>query len=102
TAMTDRAHAEPARDVMMSWLPMFHDMGMVGFFTLPMTFGFELVKITPLDFLGDPLVWLRLITKYRATITSASADAYAMVTRRLATVSDPHAFDLSPVRITMV
>lgn len=102
TAMADRAHAEPTQDVMMSWLPTFHDMGMVGFLTLPMTLGFELVKITPMDFLGDPLVWLRLITTYRATITSASADAYAMVTRRLATVSDPQAFDLSSVRITMV
>jgi len=61
-----------------------------------------LVKITPLEFLADPLVWLRLITKYQATITSASADAYAMVGTRLAAHTDPGAFDLSTVRIAMV
>jgi fatty-acyl-CoA synthase len=102
TAIIDRAQLEPANDVMMSWLPTFHDMGMIGFLTLPMTLGCELVKISPLDFLADPLVWLSLITKYRATVTSASADAYAMVAKRLATVSDPSAYDLSTVRITMV
>ena len=101
TATADRAQAYPANDVMVSWLPTFHDMGMIGFLTLPMTLGFELVKITPLDF-EDLLVWLRLITKYRATITSASSDAYAAVAKRLAAVTDPETFDLSTVRITMV
>ena len=33
-------------DVMVSWLPCFHDMGMVGFLTIPMYFGAELVKVT--------------------------------------------------------
>jgi fatty-acyl-CoA synthase len=58
-------------DVIVSWLPLFHDMGMTGFLTVPMYFGAELVKVTPLDFLRDTLLWPRLIDKYRGTMTAA-------------------------------
>ncbi len=44
-------------DVIVSWLPLFHDMGMTGFLAVPMYFGAELVKITPMDFLRDILLW---------------------------------------------
>ena len=46
-------------DVIVSWLPLFHDMGMTGFLTVPMYFGAELVKVTPMDFLSDTLLWAR-------------------------------------------
>ena len=46
-------------------------MGMTGFLTVPMLFGAELVKITPMDFLADILLWPRLIHKYRGTMTAA-------------------------------
>jgi fatty-acyl-CoA synthase len=86
---------------MVSWLPTFHDMGMVGFLTTPMAFGVELIKINPLEFLSDPFVWLNSLTKYRGTITSAPSFAYAMMAGRLAKVPDDRAFDLSSVRIAM-
>ncbi len=38
-------------DVSVSWLPLFHDMGMTGYLVVPMYFGAELVKVTPMDFL---------------------------------------------------
>ncbi|HEY6649626.1 MAG TPA: AMP-binding protein, partial [Mycobacterium sp.] len=44
-------------DVIVSWLPCFHDMGMTGYLTVPMYYGAELVKITPMDFLRDTLLW---------------------------------------------
>src|SRR5699024_1954478 len=47
TAMIERAELDPAEDVMVSWLPTFHDMGMVGFLTVPLTFGVEVVKVAP-------------------------------------------------------
>ena len=50
-------------EVMVSWLPLFHDMGMVGFLTLPMCRGIELVNVTPADFLSAPLLWPRLISQ---------------------------------------
>lgn len=99
-AMVDRAEFVFDSDVMVSWLPTFHDMGMVGFLTVPMTFGVELVKITPVEFLGGPLIWPELISKYRGTTTAAPNFAYAIVGRRLARVEDD-AYDLSTLRIAL-
>jgi fatty-acyl-CoA synthase len=100
-AMVERAEFDFETDVMVSWLPTFHDMGMVGFLTVPMTFGVELVKVTPVEFLGSPLLWPQLVTKYRATTTAAPNFAYAVVGRRLARVDDDNAYDLSTLRIAL-
>ncbi len=83
TAMVETA-ALNREDVLVSWLPLFHDMGMVGFLTLPMAFGLELVKVTPVDFLSRPLLWAELITRYGGTVTAAPNFAYALLGRRLA------------------
>ncbi|SEO67174.1 fatty-acyl-CoA synthase [Amycolatopsis saalfeldensis] len=100
-AMVERAEFDFDTDVMVSWLPTFHDMGMVGFLTVPMTFGVELVKITPVEFLSGPLIWPELITKYRGTTTAAPNFAYAIVGRRMARVDDESAYDLSTLRIAL-
>ena len=71
-SMCESADIRPG-EVMVSWLPLFHDMGMVGFLTLPMCRGIELVTVTPTDFLASPLIWPELISKYRGTITAAPA-----------------------------
>jgi fatty-acyl-CoA synthase len=99
-AMVERAEFEFDRDVMVSWLPTFHDMGMVGFLTVPMTFGVELVKVTPVEFLSGPLIWPELISKYHGTTTAAPNFAYAIVGRRMARVEDD-AYDLSSLRIAL-
>jgi len=85
-------------DVIVSWLPLFHDMGMTGFLTVPMLFGAELVKITPFDFLADTLLWPKLIDKYRATMTAAPNFAYALLAKRLRQHARPGDFDLSSLR----
>ncbi|MEV6879923.1 fatty acyl-AMP ligase [Amycolatopsis sp. NPDC051128] len=100
-AMVERAEFDFDVDVMVSWLPTFHDMGMVGFLTVPMTFGVELVKITPVEFLTGPLIWPELITKYHGTTTAAPNFAYAIVGRRMARVEDDSAYDLSKLRIAL-
>ncbi|RJQ71656.1 long-chain fatty acid--CoA ligase [Pseudonocardiaceae bacterium YIM PH 21723] len=86
-------------DVMVSWLPLFHDMGMIGFLTVPMVYGIELVKVTPLDFLKAPLLWAELITRYRGTVTAAPNFAYALLARRLA--GSDASYDLSSMRIAL-
>jgi fatty-acyl-CoA synthase len=88
------------RDVMVSWLPLFHDMGMVGFLTVPMTTGLELVSVTPLDFLSRPLLWAELISKYGGTVTAAPNFAYAVLARQLAR-ADEGSMDLSTLRIAL-
>ncbi|WP_433292235.1 fatty acyl-AMP ligase [Pseudonocardia sp. CA-142604] len=87
-------------DVMVSWLPLFHDMGMVGFLTVPMTTGLELVSVTPVDFLTRPLLWAELISKYGGTVTAAPNFAYAVLGRQLAR-ADEGSLDLSSLRIAL-
>jgi fatty-acyl-CoA synthase len=98
-AMAERAELDIDNDVMVSWLPMFHDMGMVGFYTTPMVLGVRLVKVTPVDFLTAPLLWASLITKYQATVTAAPNFAYALLGRRLSTTDQT--FDLSSLRLAL-
>lgn len=98
TAMVQTAAIDPDTDVMVSWLPLFHDMGMVGFLTLPMCQGIELVKATPADFLAAPLSWMELIDHYRGTVTAAPNFAYALTARVLGRATN---LDLSCLRFAL-
>ncbi|MEV0087981.1 fatty acyl-AMP ligase [Saccharopolyspora sp. NPDC050642] len=99
-AMVTAAQLDPAHDVAVSWLPLFHDMGMVGCLTVPMAIGMSVVKVTPADFLTRPLLWPELISRYRGTVTAAPNFAYAIVGRRMARADDGD-FDLSSLRFTL-
>jgi fatty-acyl-CoA synthase len=100
-AMFIGAKYEVDKDVMVSWLPLFHDMGMIGFLTVPMYFGAELVKVTPMDFLRDTLLWAKLIDKYKGTMTAAPNFAYALFAKRLRNQAQPGQFDLSTLRFAL-
>lgn len=100
-AMFIGAEYDVDKDVMVSWLPCFHDMGMVGFLTIPMYFGAELVKVTPMDFLRDTLLWAKLIDKYQGTMTAAPNFAYALFGKRLRRQAKPGEFDLSTLRFAL-
>src|ERR1700753_1762337 len=97
-AMFIGAQYDVEKDVMVSWLPCFHDMGMVGFLTIPMYFGAELVKVTPMDFLRDTLLWAKLIDKYKVTMTAAPNFAYALFAKRLRRQAKPGDFALWTLR----
>lgn len=100
-AMCISAEYDADKDVMVSWLPCFHDMGMIGFLTVPMYFGGELVKVTPMDFLRDTLLWAKLIDKYQGTMTAAPNFAYALFAKRLRKQAQPGQFDLSTLRFAL-
>jgi fatty-acyl-CoA synthase len=86
------------RDVGVSWLPLSHDMGMIGFLCVPMQVGCEAVVVTPDQFLRRPIIWAELIAKHRATVTSGPNFAYSMLARVLEQ-ADPAAIDLSSLRV---
>ncbi|QNG17885.1 fatty acyl-AMP ligase [Rhodococcus triatomae] len=96
-AMINRIKFSLEDDVMISWLPLFHDMGMVGFLSVPMQVGAEVVSITPMDFLRSPLLWAELIGRYRGTVTAAPNFAYSLLARRLRQAEDG-AVDLRTMR----
>jgi fatty-acyl-CoA synthase len=97
-AMFVGAQVDIDTDVIVCWLPLFHDMGMTGFLTVPMYFGSELVKVTPMDFLRDTLLWAKLIHKYKGTMTAAPNFAYTLFAKRLRRQAVPGQFDLSTLR----
>jgi fatty-acyl-CoA synthase len=97
-AMFAGAHVDVDTDVIVSWLPCFHDMGMTGYLTVPMYYGVELVKVTPMDFLSDILLWAKLIEKHRGTMTAAPNFAYRLFAKRLRRQAVPGQFDLSSLR----
>jgi len=79
------AHAlalEPA-DVGVSWLPIFHDMGLVGGLLTPVTSPFEVHVLPPEAFLVRPRRWLQLLTDVGATVSPAPNFAYELCTRRV-------------------
>lgn len=85
------------RDVVVSWLPLYHDMGLVGIIGSVLTSPVSAVLATPRDFVSSPGLWMHLISRYRGTITFGPNFAYVLAARELAKVGD--VLDLSSLRI---
>lgn len=62
------SHDEP---VGVSWLPQFHDMGMIGYYLFLIVKGGTTIGFSPSDFLRRPVLWFETLSKYAGTITSA-------------------------------
>ena len=86
-------------DLAVSWLPLYHDMGLIGLVLGPLTYIGPIVIISTTSFARDPRVWLKAIDKYRATITFAPNFAYNQVVKRLRD-QDLEVLDLSCLRVT--
>ncbi len=84
-------------DVIVSWLPLYHDMGLVGLLTIPMSLGCSLVQAAPQDFLARPIRWLRLISEFGGTGTAGPNFSYALATRALNRADED--LDLSRMRV---
>lgn len=87
-------------DVVASWLPLYHDMGLIGALLGAIYWRVPLALMSPLAFLADPLRWLRVISEHRATISQAPNFAYALCARRAA-AADLAGLDLSSWRVAM-
>jgi acyl-CoA synthetase (AMP-forming)/AMP-acid ligase II len=70
-------------DVVASWLPLFHDMGLIGAVFPALYAGIQAVMIPPLVFVQRPARWLRMITRYGATVSGSADFGYAMCARRI-------------------
>lgn len=84
-------------DVCVSWLPLYHDMGLIGAWFVPIFTGVRLVVMSPLAFLSRPERWLRAIQRHRATISPAPNFAYELCVRKIAD-KDLQGLDLSSWR----
>ena len=85
-------------DTVVSWLPLYHDMGLIGLLTLPMTTGVSLVQGAPQDFLGRPGRWMQWISDFGGTVTAGPNFSFVLATRALRRAEN---LDLSGLRICL-
>ncbi len=85
-------------ETMVSWLPLYHDMGLVGFLALPMTKGVDLVQAAPQDFLARPGSWMDWISDHRGTATAGPNFSWVLATRALKRKTD---LDLSSLTLAL-
>jgi acyl carrier protein len=87
-------------DVGVSWLPLYHDMGLIGAWLTPLHYGIPLCVMSPLAFLTRPERWLRAFHKHRGTISAAPNFAYELCVRKIAD-KDIAGLDLSSWRAAL-
>jgi acyl carrier protein len=95
-AMGEAVRVQPD-DVFVSWLPLYHDMGLIGAWLGGLYFGFPSVILSPLAFLARPQRWLWAIHRHRGTLSAAPNFAYEICARKIAD-QDIEGLDLSSWR----
>jgi len=88
-------------DRFVSWLPLYHDMGLVGFVLLPLATQLSCDLLSPRTFAMRPRLWLKIISENRGTVSSSPPFGYALCAKRLRP-SDTERYDLSCWRAACV
>lgn len=97
-ARISRFFACDDRDIGLCWLPLHHDMGLIGHIMQPVFSGIHNYFMAPVHFLGRPLRWLEAINQVRATISGAPCFAYSFCVEALKATPRPR-LDLSCWRV---
>jgi len=97
-AMGQPLAIHPDRDVFVSWLPLYHDMGLIGAWLGSLYFGMKLVVMSPLHFLARPERWLWTIMKHRGTLSASPNFGYELCLTRIKD-EDIAGLDLSRWRV---
>ncbi len=87
-------------DVSVDWIPLYHDMGLIDAFLLPLLAGCPTVLIPTMDFLREPSLWLHAIGAYRGTISWSPNFGYSLCAKRLRD-EELQGLDLSSWRLAM-
>jgi 1-acyl-sn-glycerol-3-phosphate acyltransferase len=98
-AMGEAIEASSA-DVFVSWLPLYHDMGLIGAWLGTLYYGAPTIIMPPLAFLADPGRWLRAIARHRATLSAAPNFAFELCCKNVRD-EDMQGFDLSSLRMVV-
>ena len=94
--MVEAITFDPAVDVLVSWLPLYHDMGLVGILCSSMFTGADLVLAGPQTFMASPSRWVRWLSEYQATITAGPNFSWVLAARALKRLDG---LDLSKLRV---
>jgi fatty-acyl-CoA synthase len=87
-----------AEDTAISWLPLYHDMGLIGFVLAPLYHTVPIVYLPPLLFLKRPVSWLQAFSRHKAHIAYAPNFGYALCVKRIKP-ADLEGLDLSTWRV---
>ena len=106
-----RAFRQDGEAVVVSWLPLYHDMGLIGSLLHSLYLGATCFLMSPVAFMQRPLRWLRAMSDFKGTITAAPNFAYELAAQR-AVPADVETLDLSgwqvavcggePVRVSTI
>jgi acyl-CoA synthetase (AMP-forming)/AMP-acid ligase II len=76
TAYADVLHIDAKKDVLVSWLPLYHDMGLIAGFLMPILYGLPLVLMSPFDWVRAPYRLMQAVSDYRGTLVWLPNFAY--------------------------
>lgn len=89
-----------SEDAAVSWLPLYHDMGLIGAWLMPLTYGIPVTFLSPLAFLARPVRWLHALHAHRGTLSAAPNFAYDMCVRKVRD-EELEGVDLSAWRVAL-
>ncbi|MDJ0796443.1 MAG: fatty acyl-AMP ligase [Calothrix sp. MO_167.B12] len=81
--LIQQAFGHSDQSIVVGWLPLFHDMGLIGNVLQPMYLGISCILMPPAAFLMNPICWLKAISKYRATTSGGPNFAYELCVRKI-------------------
>ncbi|HAC64533.1 MAG TPA: AMP-dependent synthetase [Cyanothece sp. UBA12306] len=81
--MIQQAFSHDNSSLVVGWLPLFHDMGLIGNVLQPLYIGVPCILMSPIDFLQKPYRWLKAISDYRATTSGGPNFAYDICTQKV-------------------
>lgn len=78
-----RRYQSTSKTVLVSWLAQYHDMGLIGGVFTALVSGGSAILFSPMTFISNPLMWLQMLSKYRATHSAGPNFAFELVIQRL-------------------
>lgn len=98
-----KIYKSTSETVLVSWLPQYHDMGLIGGLFTAMVSGGTAILFSPMTFIRNPLMWLQIMSKYKATHSAGPNFAFELMVRRLESDKDKvWNYDLSSLIFLMV
>ncbi|GFZ20652.1 hypothetical protein Acr_28g0013570 [Actinidia rufa] len=98
-----KRYKSTSRTVVVSWLPQYHDMGLIGGSLTTLVSGGSAILFSPVTFIKKPVLWLQTMSKYRATHSAGPNFAFELIVRRLESTKDiAHNFNLSSMVFLMI
>ncbi|MFT8314181.1 MAG: SDR family NAD(P)-dependent oxidoreductase [Clostridium sp.] len=87
-----------SKDTILSWMPFSHDMGLIGFHITQIAVVAKIINMTTLTFIKNPILWMDLISKHKATVTCSPNFGYKLLLSR---IKEEHlkSWDLSSLRV---